>query len=130
MSAFSFHTFAALLYQFLRHKAYKEYLSVSVNTGGKSSIKWMKKKVWYHGVSTEYVTGQLIFFLCCFLWDNFTVWFLHRLENLCKIRIAFCQPRPRGCLTWREMVLGLKLVYSFINFIIHLTETLYQRFAR
>ena len=130
MSVFSFHTFAALLHQFLRHRAYKEYLSFSVNPGGKSSTKWMKKSLGYHGVSTEYVTGQLIFFLCCSLWNNFTVWFLHCLENLCKIRIAFCQPRSRGCLTWRETVLGLKLVYSFINFVIHLPETLYLRFLR
>ena len=38
MSVFSFHTFEALLHQFLRHRAYKEYLSFSVNPG----VSWCK----------------------------------------------------------------------------------------
>ena len=38
MSVFSFYTFEALLHQFLRHRAYKEYLSFSVNPG----VSWCK----------------------------------------------------------------------------------------
>ena len=60
----------------------------------------------YQSMDPEYVTGKLIVIFWSFFWDDFIVWFLHRLKNLnmgellmtIKDILAIC--KCRYCIEW------------------------------
>ena len=86
MSVFPFHTFFVLLYKSVTKKWNVETMlkfPYSDNFQKLKTTKWMKKRSHeYQSMDPEYLTEQINSRILELLWDDFVIWFLHRLRNL------------------------------------------------